>query len=248
MANFKSFTEYINEHLGRDKELSLINEGLYDKHIFKCIFILGGAGSGKSYVSKKVLAGTDLKTVNSDIFFMYLLDKHNISKHLASLDPAELERALSLRDKGTKLTDKQLDTYLAGRLGLIIEGTGKDYEKIKKQRDKMVELGYDTYAIMVNASLEVSLERNRARSAEGDRTLSDELVKSMWTNFQKNIGKFQHLFGLENFLVVDNNATENSEKIFKAAYKKVLNWLNKKTDNPTAIKWIKQQQELKKQS
>ena len=41
-------------------------EGVYDKNIFKAIFLAGGPGSGKSYVAKASTAGMGLKMVNSD--------------------------------------------------------------------------------------------------------------------------------------------------------------------------------------
>ena len=38
-----------------------INEGVYDPGIFKAFFLAGGPGSGKSFVTSRVFAGTGLK-------------------------------------------------------------------------------------------------------------------------------------------------------------------------------------------
>ena len=41
-----------------------MEEGVNDPHIFKAVFMAGGPGSGKSFVAKKMLAGTGLKMLN----------------------------------------------------------------------------------------------------------------------------------------------------------------------------------------
>ena len=56
-----------------------LNEGLYDPGIFKAFFLAGGPGSGKSFVTSSVFAGTGLKLVNSDITFEKNLKKAGLS-------------------------------------------------------------------------------------------------------------------------------------------------------------------------
>ena len=46
----------------------------------------------------------------------------------------------SLRDRATNLTKQRKQSYINGRLGLVIDGTGKDYEKIKKQKIELEKL------------------------------------------------------------------------------------------------------------
>ena len=41
-----------------------------------------------------------------------------------------------IRGKAKKLTGKKEERYIKGRLGLVIDGTGKDPDKIKKQAKK----------------------------------------------------------------------------------------------------------------
>ena len=53
--------------------------------------------------------------------------------------------------------------YIEQRLGQVIDGTGKDFEKIQRQAASLKQLGYDTYMIFVNTSEEVAQERNQAR-------------------------------------------------------------------------------------
>ena len=91
--------------------------------------------------------------------------------------------------------------FLEGRLGLIIDGTGKDYDKIIKQVIGLKGIGYECSMIFVNTSLDTAQERNRQRS----RTLPEKEVETMWNGVQQNMGKFQRLFGASNMIIVDNN-------------------------------------------
>ena len=69
--NTNQFIELIKEEIKR------LNEGLYDKGIFKAVFLAGGPGSGKSYVAKQLFGIPDrfnisiagLKIVNQDKVF-----------------------------------------------------------------------------------------------------------------------------------------------------------------------------------
>ena len=53
--------------------------------------------------------------------------------------------------------------WVDGRLGVIIDGTGKDVNKIGRQKRLLDQIGYDTYMIFVNTSLEIAQERNMQR-------------------------------------------------------------------------------------
>ena len=55
-------------------------------------------------------------------------------------------------------TDKTLDLSIKGRLGMVIDGTGRDYDKINLQTSLLKQLGYDCYMIFVNTSLDVALK------------------------------------------------------------------------------------------
>jgi dephospho-CoA kinase len=205
-----------------------LQEGLYDPNIFKAFFLAGGPGSGKSYVAMKSTGGTGLKTVNSDDAFEHLLTKAGLS---LKMPPEETEPRDVVRDKAKELTAKVQKNYLEGRLGLIIDGTGRESEKILRQKAKLEELGYDTYMIFVNTSLDVALKRNTERS----RSVSEAIVVKSWKDVQANIGKFSNMFR-QGFIVVDNN--DAGEDVFKAVYKRVKGLLRKKVKNTRAKNWM----------
>ena len=205
-----------------------LQEGLYDPNIFKAFFLAGGPGSGKSYVVRQATGGTGLKTVNSDDAFEHLLNKAGLS---LKMPPEEFERKEVVRARAKEITAVKQKNYVEGRLGLIIDGTGRDANKILGQKAKLDELGYDTYMIFVNTSLDVALQRNANRS----RSIPEPIVVKSWKDVQANIGKFSNIFRA-GFIVVDNNNAD--EDILKQVYKRVTGLLRKKVQNTRAKNWM----------
>ena len=179
----------------------ILSEGLYDPNIFKAFFLAGGPGSGKSFVARNVFSGTGLKLVNSDIILENSLKKAGLSMSMP--DEEQYFRDM-LRTRAKAIVDNQIDLYVKGRLGLVIDATGRDYNIISRQFSALQLLGYDCYMVFVNTSLEVALERNSKR----ERVVPEYITKNSWQSVQNNIGRFQNLFGLANFVVVDNSQSE----------------------------------------
>ena len=179
----------------------ILSEGLYDPNIFKAFFLAGGPGSGKSFVARNVFTGTGLKLVNSDIVLENSLRKAGLS--LSMPDEEQYFRDI-LRTRAKAIVDNQIDLYVKGRLGLVIDATGRDYNIISRQFSALQLLGYDCYMVFVNTSLEVALERNSKR----ERVVPEYITKNSWQSVQNNIGRFQNLFGLSSFVVVDNSKSE----------------------------------------
>ncbi len=174
------------------------------------------------------------RLINSDELFEKGLKKAGLTT-----DPDDIASAQgqAVRASAKALTGKMLDRALTGRMGIVIDGTGKDYAKIKKQVDMVRGLGYAVHMIFVNTDLETALERNKSRP----RSLPDDMVKKMWKEVQNNIGKFQALFR-NKLTVVDNSTDSDINSATMAAYKKIKTWAAKKPENAIAIKWIKGQQ------
>ena len=210
------------------KTFTELQEGVYDPNILKAFFMAGGPGSGKSYVVKRTTGGLGMKIVNSDVQFEKKLKDAGLSTDLRELDPTTRD---TIRARAKEITKKQKANYVEGRLGLIIDGTGKDYDKIARQATQLKQLGYDVHMIFVNTSLDTALERNATR----DRKLPDSIVTKSWNDVQKNLGKFSQYFR-RNFIVVDNN--DAKEDVFGQVYKQVMSLAKSKVQNPMGQKWI----------
>ena len=208
-----------------------LQEGLQDPNIFKAFFLAGGPGSGKSYVVRKTTGGMGMRVVNSDDAFELLLKRAGLS---LKMPKSEEEPRDVQRKRAKSITKEKQRNYIEGRLGLIIDGTGKDYDKIAKQSTELKQLGYETYMIFVNTSLDTALERNSQRA----RSVPEDIVVQSWKEVQSNIGKFsQHFRG--NFVVVDNN--DAGEDVFTKVFKQIKGLVGKKVRNPLAHQWVSKQ-------
>ena len=217
------------------KDFNELQEGLQDPHIFKAFFLAGGPGSGKSFVVRKTTGGTGLRIVNSDdLFEKYIKDAgFDMDMRTAKAERERPERD-KMRDRAKALTKKRQANYVKERIGLIIDGTGKEYAKIAKQSTDLKQIGYETHMIYVNTSLDVALARN----AERERSVEEKEAVKLWHGVQRNLGKFSQHFR-QNFLVVDNN--DATEDVMTPVFKQLQGLLRKKVKSPLAKQWVMQQ-------
>ena len=238
-----------------------LEEGVNDPGIFKGIFLAGGPGSGKSYVVSKLfgipervnISASGLKMVNQDKELEMLLKKYYGTVDLANM-PVDLFRQLAdpryddysgLRHFAKSLSVERLRLYVEGRLGVIIDGTGHKFKSVQAKRQKLMSVGYDTFMVFVNTSLEVALQRNERRS----RALPEHIVRKSWEDVQKNMGYFQGMFGMNRFMIVQNDSIESvaqSHKRFTMLAKKGVNKFLKAPLGKTAKDWVEKQKQIKK--
>ena len=239
-----------------------VTEGVNDPGIFKAVFLAGGPGSGKSYVAgglfgipdKVNVSAYGLKLVNQDTELEMFLKKYFGSTDLDNM-PDDLFRQITdpsysahmgVRTHAKSLSKKRLKLYSQGRLGVIVDGTGHKYKDIKKERQDLLKLGYDTFMVFVNTSLDIAQQRNEERP----RVLPKDVVEKYWKSVQKNMAYFQGLFGNANFLLVDNNATLNPKQAVKKfnmlVGKGISKFIKTPIKNKQAKKWIEKQRILKK--
>lgn len=237
----------------------LLVEGVKDKGILKAVFLAGGPGSGKTYVVKQIFGIPDkfnismsgMKMVNSDKELKFLLNKYGFGTDLDKM-PDELFRQLTdpdyedysgFRGYSKELTKEREKAYRDGRLGMIIDGTGHKFQKIQSHKKELEDIGYDTYMIFVNTSLEVAQHRNTIR----DRVLPPKLLEKSWKDVQKNIGAFQALFK-NNFVIVDNSKhlsdKEAEAKFVPLVTKVVRKFVSKPIKNKLGKKWVEKQKLL----
>ena len=246
----------------------LLTEGVFDKGILKAVFMAGGPGSGKSYVASQIfgipkkinVSASGMKTVNSDTEFEFLLKKYGFATYgTGKLDidkwPDEVfdmiaggdedSEEMTVRKKAKLMTKARKEKYMEGRLGMIIDGTGHNFQKIKKEKKQLEAMGYDCYMVFVNTSLEVAHKRNLERT----RRLPKNVLEDNWKSVQKNIGGFQALFGSSNFVIVDNSkflkADQAQKKFGKIVKKYIDKFVNKAIKNPIGKAWVRHQMLLR---
>ena len=213
-----------------------LEEGVHDPGIFKVVFTAGGPGSGKSFIAGRAGLGKfssfGMKTVNSDTIFEKLLKD-------AKMEPVPEKifspKGQEIRGHAKVLTKKRYKGWVQGRLGMVIDGTGKDYKKIKQMSDALRTIGYASYMLFVNTSLDVAQQRNTMRA----RTLEPTEVEEMWKAVQQNMGKFQQYFTRQNFILVDNNSP--SQDVLSDLFVQMEKIVKEPVTHRAALAWIKSQ-------
>ncbi len=238
------------------KLMDLLTEGVQDKGIFKAVFTAGGPGSGKSFIASQLFGIPEevganiivdgLKSVNTDTEFVFLLKKYGFDpKWLDQYPEGQFDQPGGLRDLAKDLTKARKQGYMDGKLGMIIDGTGSKFQKIKKQKKELEAQGYDCYMVFVETSLEVAQQRNKERT----RVLDPNIVKKSWETTRKNLGGYKSIFK-GNFALVNNdkflNAKEARHKFGGLVKGYAQKWANSPIKNPIGQKWVKDQIKLKK--
>ena len=237
------------------KLMDLLTEGVHDKGIFKAVFVAGGPGSGKSYIAKQLFGIPDklnismsgMKMVDQDKEYKYLLKKHGFDPEFLSQFPEDLFTHISDEMRGftRDLAVARKKGYMKGKLGMIIDGTGHKFQKIKQHRDELGKAGYDCYMVFVNTSLEVAQKRNQER----DRILPPKLLQKSWEDVQKNLGGYKALFSGK-FALVDNSQyldpDEARHKFTNLVKDHIQQWSTEPIKNSIGQKWVQDQFKLQK--
>ena len=209
-----------------------INEGVYDKNIFKAFFLAGGPGSGKSWVSARTLMGQGMKVINSDDGFENYAKKVGLELKMTNMSAFQTKQKNFLRTRAKRGTMSMHQHAIDGRLGMIMDSTARDTARIEAEAQSMRYLGYDTYMVFVNTTLEVALKRNEMRP----RSVPEPIVINSHRQIQKNIPKLRAIFGSKNFVEVDNSIEREDVNI--KVYKEIQKLVRSKPTSPMAQAWI----------
>lgn len=190
-----------------------INESINDKYLLKAIVIAGGTGSGKSFIADSMFKGLPVVFINSDNDFEVKMKKSGMSLKMDNSSDEDVNKRDKIRSSAKKITKIKANNWINSLLPVIVDGTGKEYEKIKDQRKVLLELGYDVSMIFVNTSLDVALERNQKR----ERTVPVDIATDAWNGAQQNIGRFSSLFNNNNglFHIIDNSTVLDGNELVR---------------------------------
>ena len=235
-------------------------EGVYDPGIFKAFFLAGGSGSGKSYSAEKATGSASgkfqwhekienkitpgkvgpygLKVVNSDEQLEMGLLKAKMSSNMRAYTDDETTKKELIRARGKKKTAKREQMWVNGRLGLIIDGTAHNILKLGIKKKELEDVGYDTYMIFVNTSLDIALQQNASRS----RKLKDEVVRATWEEVQLVKDGLANLFPGRFVEIVNNRAGED---VFRKSFVEIGKLIKRPPSSPLAKAWIAHEMESK---
>jgi predicted kinase len=172
----------------------------------KAIFLAGPAGSGKSYISSKLIPNT-FTVINSDDTYEELLKASGIGLKQKDFTPDQLSQASKLQAQARKATQDKLAKSVEDKNNIVIDGTGAASGPVLKKKQQLEDLGYETLMLMIYVSPLTSLERNQQR----DRSLMPGIVLRTWRDVNKNIETYKQAFG-NNFILLNNNPKEANKE------------------------------------
>lgn len=152
----------------------------------------------------------------------------------------------SIRQRSKNLNSKQYESWLNGRLGVIIDGTGDNANKLISQAKFLKDrYGYDALMVFVNTTLNKAIERNNKR----ERKLPEQIVRDIWHGSQESLKKYKQYFGKvanTDFVEVDNSKDVDKIEFDRKIEKTVSAFLRKQPTNAKAKQWIQSELNNKK--
>jgi len=175
--NFKSFHQ--------------LTEGINDKFVFKALFVVGVAASGKSTISTPLKFYA--KHIDVDYPIEFYSEKYNLDLGKEG-DAAGKRRA---REIGKRVTTEELINYVSGMLPMVINVVGDDIDRTKARIKMLRDLGYDVGMVYINADIEDALKRVIARrygkNKDKHRHISSEHVYDSYRKLVVNAKKYQDM-------------------------------------------------------
>ena len=184
--------------------ISEITEGRFDPYQNRAIFFAGVPGAGKTFIARRLASiFYGLKQVNPDAAFKYLLKNKNLSLKMPPEEetPREIER-----QRSKQIVGKQQQMYQQENLGMLIDTTGRSLTRVVDTKEELEAQGYETAMIYVDADIETSVKRNRAR----ERSIPEKVLMQNFGAVKANVPRFQELFG-DRFFEIDNSMEKQSE-------------------------------------
>ena len=172
----------------------------------KAIFLAGPAGSGKSYMSSKLIPNI-FTVINSDDTYEELLKASGIGLKQKDFTPDQLSQAAKLQAQARKVTQSKYEKLVANKDHVILDGTGGALAPLLKKKQQLEDLGYETLMLMIYVSPLISLKRNQER----DRSLMPGIVLKNWKDVNKNIETYRQAFG-NNFILLNNNPKDAKQE------------------------------------
>ena len=174
-------------------------------HHPKAIFLSGPAGSGKTFISKKIIP-SELNVINVDTTYEELLKAANLGTKVSDFNQSQLSQAATMMAKARQSAKDKLSQLSSEKQNIVIDGTGAALGPLLKKKQQLEGLGYDTMMIMIWVSPYTSLKRN----AERERALKPGIVLRTWRDVNSNIDEYRDKFG-KNFILINNDSEGSKE-------------------------------------
>ena len=163
-----------------------LQKGLKEvEHPFKAFFILGPAGSGKTFIKDAALNLPEgFVSINTDEPIEKVFPKFGLS---LKFDEGDVDKKQEVRKLLQQAISDKEKRKINQALPILFDTTGENTNKIKKMIRALISVGYDVAIFMVNVPPDYSVESDTARGELGDRAVGPKRTRAIANNYQKNV-------------------------------------------------------------
>ena len=168
------------------------------------IFLTGAAGSGKSTVAKKF--GKDYVVLDKDVELQRLMEEAGLPADTNQHTTEQRDQWRDLQSKASANILSRINELKKQGKNIVIDDTGSSEPTLMKLKRELGQAGYESKMLLIDESLDTSLERNKARK---EKVLTDTMVKNSFEALQKNRKRYREVFGDNLTETTSDEASDN---------------------------------------
>ena len=186
-----------------------LDEGVNDPNLFKAVFMAGPPGAGKNHVISALgLNAAGLKLMDIDNTLYYLMKSKKALDKIAHVTDTDY-------DALHRMEQARMSLLRRGMLGLTINTTGREPERIKALKDELEESGYDTFMVFVGvdkpvAASRVDDRRKFATDPKDTRPVTKPYFDAAYEAATKAASYYALLFGNQFAFIANNVPSKNT--------------------------------------
>ena len=189
----------------------------------QAIFMVGGAGSGKSSVIKNLgLVDQGYRLINQDPYLERYIKEEGLPTDESTYTKEQRSIRAKLGWKARKAAEQDLADNTAAKESMIVDGTGGSYKATTKKMKALEDAGFEIHMIFVNTSKSVASARNAARI---ERSLPDFVVKKNWDQVQESAQQYRQDYA-DRFYEINTDNLQYGEALPQSFIDVVNNGLN----------------------
>ena len=192
-------------------------------HPFKAFFILGPAGSGKTFMKDFMGLPQSFVPINTDDAVEKVFPKFGLT--LKFQDPPsgeEYDQKQEVRKLLQQAVSDKTKRKINQALPLLFDTTGENPKKMKQIMRQLVDIGYDVAVFTINVPPEFSVETDQYR----DRTVGSEIAQQVTNAYQKNVvdqGTYAQMKGERGITILNDNPYPNLFNVNTGEYRRIMN-------------------------
>ena len=169
------------------------------------ILTAGVSGAGKSATLASCLRALQMRVQNFIVHDPdYLIEN---MEHFTKNTATNPDIADECFQAAGVLNDYLTENSLSQRFNVILDGTGKNYNKKKAEIAKLKSLGYKVILIATHVKLDIALRRVASRAAQTGRKVSAQKVKEIYTGVIDALPKYTRDPSIDAMYIYNNEGS-----------------------------------------